>query len=125
MLQLAFSGMAWATCSCPGGTGSPSDRLETYDTVFVGIKTGGRPCGCGSDLSHETRFVVTEGFKGVDEGDDVILFHDTKEDECGLRFQKNQSYLVYLNDGVVDLCDPGGPLIETEREVEDLRDLTE
>ena len=125
VLHIAVSGVAWATCSCPGGTGTPGDRLETYDTVFVGIKEGGRPCGCGSPHSHATTFQVTEGFKGVDDGDEAIVFHDTDQDECGVRFQKHESYLVYALDGATDLCDPGGHLSETEREVEDLRDLTE
>lgn len=125
VLQTVFSGMAWAVCSCPGGTGTPSDRLETYDHVFLGLKTGGRPCGCGSDLSHETRFVVTESFKGVDVDDEVRVFHDTNSDECGVRFASNTEHLVYVNDGMVDLCDPGGPAFENLAEIDDLRDLTE
>ncbi len=123
VLQALSSGVAWAVCSCEGGTGSPSDRLESYDLVFVGTVTKGRPWGCGSDLGHTTHFEVIEAFKGVEVGDEVEVFHDTNSDECGVTFARTIPHLVYT-DGAVDLCDPGGPETETDREIEDLRELT-
>lgn len=123
LLQAFSSGVAWAVCSCEGGTGTPEDRLESYDMVFVAAVDKGRPWGCGSEHSHTTVFEVTEAFKGVEVGDQVEVFHDTNSDECGVRFDPLIQHLVYT-DGVVDLCDPGGTVAETEREIEDLRDLT-
>jgi hypothetical protein len=123
VLQALSSGVAWAVCSCEGGTGTPEDRLESYDSVFVGRVVKGRPWGCGTDLGHTTHFEVTEAFKGVEVGDQVEVFHDTNSDECGLTFARSTPHLVYTN-GTIDLCDPGGPIDETDREIEDLRDLT-
>ena len=119
-----YSGVSYAVCSCPGGTGSPEDRLETYDQVFVGAKAKGRPWGCGSERSHTTTFLVLEAFKGVEEGDEVKVLHDTRTDDCGRRFA-NTEHLVYVLDGETGLCDPGGTALESEREIEDLRGLVE
>lgn len=119
-----YSGVSYAVCSCPGGTGSPADRLEAYDQVFVGQKAKGRPWGCGSERGHTTVFLVTEGFKGAEPGDEVTVLHDTNADECGRRFA-NTGHLVYLEGGETDLCDPGGLAIDSEREIEDLRELVE
>ncbi|HJN76582.1 MAG TPA: hypothetical protein QGF58_21815 [Myxococcota bacterium] len=118
-----YSGVSYAVCSCPGGTGSPEDRLETYDKVFVGAKTKGRPWGCGSERSHTTVFLVTEVFKGVELGEEVTVLHDTNTDECGRRYA-NTEHLVYT-DGETTLCDPGGAVFESEAEIEDLRDLVD
>jgi len=122
--SLLYSGVALAVCSCPGGTGSPEDRLEAYDRVFIGLKTKGRPWGCGSDRGHTTVFLVTEDFKGTSVDEEITLFHDTNTDECGRRYGPGE-HLVYLNGDEADLCDPGGDILEAEREIEDLRALTQ
>ncbi len=120
LLQGLHSAVALAVCACEGGTGTPSDRLDTYDEVFVGTPRGG--CGCGT---RTTTFEVVESFKGTPVGEEVEVQHPVSEDACGLTFFGNEDYLVYVLDGATDACDPGGPAEDNAREVGDLRDLTD
>ena len=79
-------------------------------------------CGCGT---RTTTFEVIESFKGTSVGEEVEVEHPVSEDACGLTFYANDDYLVYVLDGATDACDPGGPVDDNAREVQDLRELTD
>lgn len=130
-LQSVASTVAWA-CSCMPNEDTPEALLEAHATVFVGeVLSGPRERGCGRPFGSvgsadpvTYTLEVTEAFKGVAAGDEIVLETARSGVSCGVEMEVGESRLVYTHDDTVGLCDPGGRAADNEGDIERLRAAT-
>ena len=124
-LQAAYSGLSRA-CSCMPIEASTAELLDDYPMVFVGeagrTRKELRGCNSSARIGH-TRFEVVGAFKGVEQGEQVVIEHVLMGASCGLEFEPGESYLLFT-DGSTNLCAPGGPVDAWQDDIEELRTLT-
>ncbi len=127
-LQSFASTVAWA-CSCMRNEETPEALLDAHATVFVGeVLDGPHARGCGIVRSSADpvsyTLEVTEAFKGVAVGDEIVLETAASGASCGVDMVVGESRLVYTDDDTVGLCDPGGLAEENAGDIERLRTAT-
>lgn len=122
--QTFMSLAAWA-CSCAPVTDTPTELLDANDRVFVGEVISGPRGGCGMAQSSgaQVRFTleVTEAFKGVEAGEDVVLSTARGGPSCGAGFEVGDSWLIYTSSDEYSLCSPGGLAEQQQDAIAELR----
>lgn len=104
ILWLAVHGVAWA-CTCleppPVDEAFAESPMVFYGEVDV---VGSSPLSCG--FAHRSvRMTVVQAFKGVEDGESVVVQTNQGNGSCGLDLQRGEHWLLYsFGDDFVGLC---------------------
>ena len=108
-LLLAILGVPSQALGCSCAAFDAAEGKHFSDSVFTGevLSVSFRlRWFLGDDPSHETRFRISEVFKGpLKEGGKVGVIGDRDPDSCGFQFVVGKTYVVYALDrnGVLEL----------------------
>ncbi|NMI06453.1 hypothetical protein HF638_20940 [Paenibacillus sp. SZ31] len=97
-----FPGEKVYACSCVES--DVQERLKTQTTVFTGevVNKGHSQQSKNDGMLREYTFDVDTAWKGVSAKKMKIIGSDGGSESCGIQFEKNQSYLIFAYQNVLD-----------------------
>jgi hypothetical protein len=78
-------------CSCKEPP-PPKEALKNSSAVFSGKVTAVAAAG---EYEKAVTIEITASWKGVETAKEVVVYTPNNDGECGYRFEKGKSYLIY------------------------------